>query len=217
MTAALAARLRVSGLYAITPDESDTGSLACRVEQAIAGGASAVQYRNKAAAPELRREQALALLAKCRAASVPLIVNDDVSLAVAIGADGVHVGRDDAGVSEARARLGDHAIIGASCYDSLARAEAAVSQGADYIAFGSFHASSVKPDAVRPPLSLLTQARARFDAAVVAIGGITADNAQALMDAGAHAVAVISALFAAGNVEAAARALVAATRPPSSR
>jgi thiamine-phosphate pyrophosphorylase len=217
MTVALAARLRVSGLYAITPDEADTRALALRVEQAIAGGAGAVQYRNKIAAPALRREQALALLAKCRAAAVPLIVNDDVALAVAIGADGVHVGRDDAAVTEARARLGGDAIIGASCYDSLERAASAVAQGADYVAFGSFHASAIKPDAVRPPLSLLTQARARFDVNIVAIGGITADSARALVDAGAHAVAVISALFAAADIEAAARALVAATRTSSVR
>jgi thiamine-phosphate pyrophosphorylase len=148
---------------------------------------------------------------------VPLIVNDDVALAVAVGADGSIVATDVHAVAEARARLGDNAIVGASCYDSIERAEAAVTQGADYVAFGSFYASSVKPGAVRPPLSLLTQARARFDTNVVAIGGITADNARALVDAGAHAVAVISALFAASDVEAAARALVAATRTSSVR
>jgi thiamine-phosphate pyrophosphorylase len=128
-----------------------------------------------------------------------LIVNDDAALAAEIDADGVHVGADDTEISVARARLGGDKIIGASCYASLSRAQAAASQGADYIAFGSFFASSVKPGAVRAPVSLLPAARA-LELPVIAIGGITLDNADQLITAGADAIAVISALFTAPDV-----------------
>ena len=132
--------------------------------------------------------------ALCRRYAADLIINDDVELAANIDADGVHVGIDDWALADARARLGPDRIIGVSCYDQLARGRATASCGADYIAFGSFFASSVKPAAVRAPLSLLREARA-FGRPLVAIGGITLENARQLIDAGADAVAVISALF----------------------
>jgi len=132
------------GLYAITPDEVDTGRLAAKVEAAIAGGASAIQYRNKRAPAPLRHAQAQALAAICRELETLLIVNDDAALAREVAADGVHVGEDDADIAAARAVVGDAAIVGASCYNDLARARRLVDQGADYIAFGSFFASSVK-------------------------------------------------------------------------
>ncbi len=198
-------RAPISGLYALTPDLDDSALLASRVAAALAGGASAIQYRNKAASPQLRREQARALRSLCGERATLFIVNDDVELALAVGADGVHLGRDDASIATARRRLGSGALIGVSCYESLDRAETAVRSGADYIAFGSFFDSTVKPAAVRAPLSILTAAKSRWRVPVVAIGGIDAGNAVRVIDAGADAVAVISAVFAARDVESAAR------------
>jgi thiamine-phosphate pyrophosphorylase len=194
-------------LYALTPDTSDTELLTARVAAAIAGGANAVQYRNKSASPELKLDQARALRMICGARATPFIVNDDVDLALAVDADGVHLGKDDASVAAARARLGRSAVVGVSCYDQLERAAAAVDAGADYIAFGSFFSSAVKPAAARACASLLTAARSRWPLPVVAIGGITSANAATLIDAGADAVAVISAVFDARDVESAARGI----------
>ena len=196
----------IAGLYALTPDLLDSDELIERVGAAIAGGARAIQYRNKIASPPLRRAQALALRDLCTAQSVTFIVNDDVNLAYGVDADGVHLGRDDAPLAHARRRLGHGAIIGASCYDSLERAAAAVAAGADYLAFGSFFPSTIKPDAVRAQPALLTAAKARWNVTVVAIGGITASHATALIDAGADALAVVTAVFGAGDVRAAAKA-----------
>ena len=114
---------RLYGLYAVTPDLDNTALLAQRVAAAIAGGARAVQYRHKAAGPALRRAQALALLALCREAGVPLIVNDDLALALELDADGVHLGRDDIDATAARKRLGPRRLLGISCYNDLARAD----------------------------------------------------------------------------------------------
>jgi len=198
-------RASLAGLYVLTPDQDDTESLVARVGAAIAGGACAVQYRHKRAATDLRLAQARSLRLLCAAREVMFIINDDVELALAVGADGVHLGRDDAGVGAARARLGSGAIIGVSCYDSLDRAAEAVREGADYVAFGSFFPSTVKPNAVRAAPALLTGAKQRWNLPVVAIGGITALRTPALIAAGADAVAVISAVFAARDVSAAAR------------
>jgi thiamine-phosphate pyrophosphorylase len=196
----------IAGLYALTPDLLDSDELLARVTAAIDGGASAIQYRNKIASPPLRRAQALALRDLCSARSVTFIVNDEVDLAYAVDADGVHVGRDDAPVARARRRLGHAAIVGASCYDSLDRATAAVDAGADYVAFGSFFASATKPAAARAKPALLTAAKARLRVPLVAIGGITAAHAPALIAAGADALAVVSAVFDAPDVRAAAKA-----------
>jgi thiamine-phosphate pyrophosphorylase len=196
---------RIAGLYAVTPDLADTALMLARTQAALAGGARLVQYRNKSADADLRHAQASALLELCRRRSVPLIINDDVELACAIDADGVHVGADDAAVDAARAQISGEKMIGVSCYNDLNRALLAQAQGADYVAFGSFFASSVKPGAAHAPLALLRQARQRIRLPLVAIGGITPDNASALIGAGADAVAVIAALFAAPDVEFAAR------------
>ncbi|MDQ2964143.1 MAG: thiamine phosphate synthase [Pseudomonadota bacterium] len=195
----------IAGLYALTPDLLDTDELVARVAAAIAGGAAAVQYRSKIASPPLKRAQALALRDLCSAQGATFIVNDDVNLAYAVDADGVHLGRDDSPLGHARQRLGSTAIIGASCYDSLQRAEAAVAAGADYVAFGSFFPSTIKPDAARAEPSLLTAAKARWNVAVVAIGGITPATAPLLIAAGADALAVITAVFDAPDVAAAAK------------
>lgn len=196
---------RIAGLYAITPDLADTDDLLRRVHAALRGGARVLQYRNKTAAPALRLAQAQALQALCAEFGVPLIVNDHLDLAIAVGAAGVHLGSDDGNLAEARAQLGPGRLVGASCYDRIELAQAAIAAGADHIAFGSFFASGVKPDAVRPPIDLITRARQRFGVPVVAIGGITPANAPQLIAAGVDAVAVISALFAAPDIEHAAR------------
>jgi thiamine-phosphate pyrophosphorylase len=197
-----------AGLYALTPDDPDTQALVAKVRAAITGGAAAVQYRNKPADPARRTEQARALAALCRAASVPLVVNDDIELALAVDAAGVHLGRDDGDLAAARRRLGPGRLLGASCYDRLDRAEGAVAAGADYVAFGSVFASPTKPAAVRAPLALLGAAR-RLGRPVVAIGGITLENAPDAIAAGADALAVITALFDAGDIAARARAFSA--------
>ncbi len=197
---------RLTGLYAVTPDLADTDDLVARVAAALAGGACAIQYRNKAADAELKRSQAEALARVHAARGGLYIVNDDVELAAEVGADGAHIGDEDGSVAAARAILGPARIIGVSCYNDLARAQAAVDAGADYVAFGSFFASTVKPAARRADVALLERARS-LGVPIVAIGGITAENARELFAAGADAVAVISAVFGARDVEAAARAL----------
>jgi thiamine-phosphate pyrophosphorylase len=202
-TVGTAARLQ-RGLYLITPDETDTARLLLRVQPLLAH-ATCVQYRNKAALPALRSEQATALLPLCRAAGVPMVINDDAELAAAIAADGVHLGEHDGAISPARARLGADAIIGVSCYDELARAERAAAEGASYVAFGAFHPSPTKPNARRASPRLLQDA-ARFGLPRVAIGGITPDNARPLVAAGADLIAVISGVFDAPDPLQAARA-----------
>ncbi|HVI58151.1 MAG TPA: thiamine phosphate synthase [Luteimonas sp.] len=192
------------GLYLVTPDEADTARLVARVRPLLAQ-AALLQYRNKAAGPARRREQAMALLAACRAAGVPLVVNDDWRLAAGIGADGAHLGEGDGALREARAALGATAILGASCYDDLARAEAAAAAGASYLAFGAFFPSPTKPGARRASPALLRQARG-LGLPLVAIGGITPDNARQLVAAGADLVAVVSGVFDAPDPAAAARA-----------
>ena len=205
----MTARSPVSGLYAVTPDLEDTALLVAKAAAAIAGGAALLQYRHKTASPALRGEQARALAALCRSRGCRFIVNDDVELALAVGADGAHVGRDDPDPRAARERLGPGRLLGVSCYNEIARARAALAAGADYIAVGSMFPSSVKPGAVRAPLALIGEARATTGLPVVAIGGITPDNAPQLIAAGAAALAVISALFDAPDITAAARAFTA--------
>jgi thiamine-phosphate pyrophosphorylase len=190
------------GLYAITPDDPDTERLAARVAAAIAGGAATVQYRNKSASAALARTQAARLSVLCRDAAVPLIVNDDVRLALDVDAAGVHLGADDGDLAAARAILGPDRLLGASCYDRPALAAAARRAGADHVAFGSVFASATKPAAVRAPLALLGDAAARAGLPAVAIGGITAENAAEAIAAGAHAVAVITDLFDAADIAA---------------
>lgn len=197
-------KVAVRGLYAVTPDIADTAELRAKVEAALGGGVALVQYRNKTANRELRALQAATLRALCRGRGVPLIINDYLDLVEAVDADGLHVGKDDTMLPQARARLGPGKLLGASCYDRLENAVAAVQAGADYVAFGSFFASSVKPDTVRASLTLLREARQSLGLPIVAIGGITLENAPQLIAAGADAVAVISALFSAPDIRSAA-------------
>jgi thiamine-phosphate pyrophosphorylase len=195
----------IKGLYAITPDEPDTAELLRKVRLALQGGARVLQYRNKAADVTLHLQQAKALRELTQEFSVPLIINDDAMLAQRADADGVHLGGEDGSVAAARALLGSAKLIGVSCYNRKELAHEAVRQGADYVAFGSFFASAVKPDAVTASTELLRQARIEIAVPLVAIGGITVQNGLQLLEAGADALAVISAVFGATDIQNAAR------------
>ena len=191
-------RHNLRGLYAITPDDFMLPRLIALVKAALYGGVRLVQYRNKSVSADLRRVQAGALLSVCRVAGAKLIVNDDISLAVAINADGAHLGRDDfscGSLLAAREALGPDRVLGVSCYNDMACAEAAVVAQADYLAVGSMFASTTKPQAVRASLDLVRAVRQRFDVPVCAIGGISLTNAPTVIDAGADMLAVISSLF----------------------
>ena len=201
------------GLYLLTPDEPDTARLVARV-RAVVGCAVLLQYRNKAAGTSLRREQAFALAGLCREHGVPLVINDDVPLALDCGAAGVHLGEHDGELRAARAQLGPGAIVGASCYDDLDRARSAVAAGASYVAFGAFFPSGTKPNARRATPALLRDSAA-LGVPRVAIGGITPDNIPALVAAGADLVAVIGGVFDAPDPVAAARACRDAFTPLS--
>ncbi len=198
---------RLYGLYAITPEvPRPMPSLATQVEQAIAGGARLIQYRNKGGDRAARLRTARSLLAVCRAAAVPLVINDDPELAARIGADGVHLGQDDPDPREARNRLGPGAIIGVSCYNRLERALRAQAIGADYVAFGRFFPSATKPLAVPATPKLLRQARRLLAIPLVAIGGITPENGHLPIVAGADMVAAVEAVFGQPDIRAAAAA-----------
>lgn len=191
------------GLYFVTPDRNDTAQLVALVAQALAGGASLVQYRNKSAEPATRHAQAHALQALAAGAGVPLVINDDVELAHAVGAAGVHLGRDDGDIAAARAVLGAQALVGASCYASIEAARRAASGGASYVAFGAMFPSGTKPQAARAPLELFRQA-ADLGLPRVAIGGINLDNAGLVIAAGADLIAVVSSIADAPDPRAAA-------------
>lgn len=198
--------MSLRGLYLVTPELADTDALLGAVACVLSARPAIVQYRSKLVDPVLRREQASRLLALCRQARIPLVINDDLALALEIGADGAHLGRDDGDLAGARKALGQARILGASCYGEWARAEAAVAAGVDYVAFGAMFPSSTKPQAPLAPLEMLTRAKAEFDLPVAAIGGITLDNAPLLIAAGADLPAVISDVFSAPDPAARAAA-----------
>lgn len=196
------------GLYLITPEEPDTARLLARVATVLPQ-ATWLQYRQKDADAGRRLAQAAALQALCLDAGVPLIVNDDVALAAAVGAAGVHLGEDDGDIAAARALLGPETIVGASCYDEHALAERAVAAGASYVAFGAFFPTTSKVTTRRATPALLADAAA-LGVPRVAIGGITPDNMGPLVAAGADLVAVIGGVFEAADPVAAAKAYAAA-------
>jgi len=200
----MGAEVPARGLYLLTPDMTDTDSLLDRVAPLLAF-TTLLQYRNKAADRTLQHRQLRALRPLCEAAGVPLLVNDDWQLAGELGLSGAHLGAEDGDLAQTRATLGPDALLGASCYDDLERARAAVRSGASYIAFGAFFPSPTKPQARRARLSLLGEAAA-LDVPRVAIGGITPDNGHVLVEAGADLLAVISGVFDAPDPVAAARA-----------
>lgn len=192
-------KARVCGLYALTPDGLTREDLYARCASALEGGARVLQLRDKTSSPAERLERAVRLSRLCREHGALMLVNDDVSTAATSMADGVHLGRDDAMVAQAREALGSRAIIGVSCYGDIQRAQAAVLEGADYVAFGSVFSSTIKPDAVRADLGIFARAKS-LGVPLVAIGGITLDNAARVRDAGADAVAVITDLFEAPDI-----------------
>jgi len=197
------------GLYAITPCSSiqslSTSELLARTRQVLEGGARIIQYREKLHPAALQQEQASKIKLMCEEYGATLLINDDVSLAEAIEADGVHLGQEDARLNEARRRLGRQAIIGISCYNQMDLARQAEEEGADYVAFGRFFPSSSKPEAVQADMELLKQALSELSIPVTCIGGITPDNAKLLVSAGADMLAVIEGVFGAENITEASR------------
>ena len=202
------------GLYVITEDRRlGANAIAAAVEAALHGGARVVQYRDKSDDGARRLAEARALKELCAAHGVPLLINDDIDLALAVGANGVHLGRDDADVASARRLLPAQSLIGVSCYNRFELAQNAAAAGADYVAFGSFHVSPTKPYAVRADPDLLRRARRELSLPTVAIGGISPENGAALVRAGADMLAVISAVFAAPDITAATRAFAPCFTP----
>jgi thiamine-phosphate pyrophosphorylase len=202
----------LAGLYVITDpalSEARGMDVIDMVAQAIDGGARLVQYRAKGVDAAQRRQQAQDIAALCRERQVLFLVNDDVALAEAVNADGVHLGQSDVSLAAARAQLGAQAIIGVSCHGDLALSQNAAAQGADYVAFGRFFPSHTKPEAPPASIEVLEQARRSLSLPIAAIGGVTADNGAALIAAGADMLAVIHGVFGQNDIRAAARAYAA--------
>ena len=197
----------IKGVYALTPDCLDTEDLLLRVRQVLKGGVQILQYRNKIANPSLRMAQAQALRTLTRVFEAALIINDDAQLAAAVDADGVHLGKTDGDITSARTVLGVNKLIGVSCYNQLQLAHDAETAGADYVAFGAFYPSTVKPNAVVAGIDLLRSARSQLSIPIVAIGGINMANGAVLVQAGADALAVISAVFDAADIQLATKNL----------
>ena len=192
----------LSGLYGITDATlmPDTQTMLNACEAAIAGGMKVLQYRDKSNNSAHRLDQASALRALCKSHNCIFLINDDVELALSCKADGVHLGQKDGSLTEARQRLGKTAIIGQTCHDQLELAIRAQAEGANYVAFGAFFPSNTKPGASPAPLSLLSTARAQLSVPMVAIGGLSVDNATQVIAAGADMTAVVHALFAAQDI-----------------
>lgn len=201
-------RSGLRGLYAITDAKlSPRQQLLRDVEQALLGGACVIQYRDKSDNASQRLSDASALQHLCSDHDALLIINDDIELAKRVGADGVHLGAEDGAPSAARKTLGEDAIIGVSCYNRLDLAGKAAAAGADYIAFGRFFPSRIKPEAVQAQPALLTIAKERFKLPLVAIGGITPENGAPLIRAGADMLAVIHGVFGQADIQAACHGL----------
>ncbi|MFG0918861.1 thiamine phosphate synthase [Pseudomonas sp. CJQ_11] len=192
--------MTLRGLYAITDSQLLAGRFLSHVEAALEGGVCLLQYRDKSddAARRLREAQALQQL--CERYGTQLIINDDAELARHLGV-GVHLGQTDGPLTPARALLGSAAIIGSTCHASLDLAAQAAREGASYVAFGRFFTSSIKPGAPAADVRLLAQARAQVNLPIAAIGGVTLDNAAALVHHGADLLAVIHGLFGADSAQ----------------
>ena len=207
MTAASSAtKDRLKGLYAIT-DESLIAEekFSETIEAALRGGASIIQYRDKSANQAKRLQQAAMLRELCNRYDATCIINDDIELAKAVAADGVHLGRDDTAISSARQELGADAIIGISCYDDIGLAVTAEQNSADYVAFGTMFSSPTKPDAVCAGPDTITQARKQLNIPICAIGGINESNILQLVNHHTDMAAVISSLFTADDIQQRAR------------
>jgi len=187
---------KLQGLYAIT--DSNLMSLENfneKVEQALIGGAQIIQYRDKTQDLNKRLQQAHDTKKLCTLHNAILIINDDIQLAIDVDADGVHIGIKDMLLNDARKKLGANKIIGVSCYNQFELAQQAEKEGADYIAFGSFFSSQIKPDAKPASIELLVKAKKQLSLPICAIGGINTDNGLSLINAGADMLAVISNIF----------------------
>jgi thiamine-phosphate pyrophosphorylase len=191
----------IKGLYAITPDMADLNTLIQKTQSAIEGGAFMVQYRSKIHDRAVKIQQCAAILRLCREYGVPCIVNDDAEMCRILEADGVHLGENDDNIAEVRRILGEDAIIGSSCYDQLNRAKQAQKEGASYVAFGAMFPTPTKPNAPRATLELLREAKSEIEIPIVAIGGITVNNAHDVIEAGVDAIAVITSLFEAKTIK----------------
>jgi len=191
----------IKGLYAITPDMTDLNTLIQKTQSAIEGGAFMVQYRSKIQDRAVKMQQCAAILRLCREYDVPCIVNDDVEMCRVLKADGVHLGENDDNIAEVRRILGEDAIIGSSCYDQLDRAKQAQKEGASYVAFGAVFPTPTKPNAPRATLELLREAKSEIEIPIVAIGGITVNNAHDVIEAGADAIAVITSLYESNSIK----------------
>ncbi len=198
----------IKGLYAITPDSADLNTLIQKTQLAIEGGAFMVQYRSKIQDRDVKMQQCAAILRLCRDYKIPCIVNDDVDMCRILEADGVHLGEKDDNIAEVRRILGEDAIIGSSCYDQLNRAKQAQKEGASYVAFGAMFETSSKPNAPRATLELLREAKSQIQIPIVAIGGITVNNAHDVIKTGIDAIAVITSLFEAKTIKETAETFV---------
>ena len=197
----------IKGLYAITPDMADSNSLLQKTQLAIEGGAFMVQYRSKIQDRDVKIQQCAAILRLCREYKIPCIVNDDVDMCRVLEADGVHLGEKDDNIAEVRRILGEDAIIGSSCYDQLNRAKLAQKEGASYVAFGAMFETSTKPNAPRATLELLREAKSQIQIPIVAIGGITMNNAHDVIETGIDAIAVINSLYESNSIKETAETL----------
>jgi len=191
----------IKGLYAITPDMADLNTLVHKTQLVIEGGAFMVQYRSKIQDRAVKIQQCAAILRLCREYDVPCIVNDDVEMCRILEADGVHLGENDDNIAEVRRILGEDAIIGSSCYDQLDRAKQAQKEGASYVAFGAMFPTPTKPNAPRATLELLREAKSEIEIPIVAIGGITVNNAHDVIEAGVDAIAVITSLYESNSIK----------------
>ena len=198
----------IKGLYAITPDSADLNTLIQKTKSAIEGGAFMVQYRSKIQDRDVKMQQCAAILRLCREYEIPCIVNDDVEMCRVLEADGVHLGEKDDNIAEVRHILGEDAIIGSSCYDQLDRAKSAQKEGASYVAFGAMFPTSTKPNAPRATLALLKEAKREIQIPIVAIGGITVNNAHDVIKTGIDAISVINSLYEAKSTKETAETFV---------
>ena len=197
----------IKGLYAITPDMADLNTLIQKTQSAIEGGAFMVQYRSKIQDHDVKMQQCAAILRLCREYEIPCIVNDDVDMCRSLEADGVHLGEKDDNIAEVRRILGEDAIIGSSCYDQLERAKQAQKEGASYVAFGAMYPTSTKPNAPRATIGLLREANSQIQIPIVAIGGITVNNAHDVIETGVDAIAVINSLYESHSIKETAETL----------
>ena len=186
---------------------ADLNTLIQKTQSAIEGGAFMVQYRSKIQDHDVKMQQCAAILRLCREYEIPCIVNDDVDMCRVLEADGVHLGENDHNIAEVRSILGEYAIIGSSCYDQLERAKQAQKEGASYVAFGAMYPTSTKPNAPRATIGLLREANSQIQIPIVAIGGITVNNAHDVIETGVDAIAVINSLYESHSIKETAETL----------